>query len=557
MPGQVSRGIEYIRQHGLSYTLRRCGEKAADRLLHPYDRWWRRHAPTEAELAAQRSDQPEGAGLISVVIPVYNTRPDLLLALAESLKAQTLDRWEAILYDGRSTRPETAEALDRAAALDPRIRVIRGTENLGISGNTNRAIEAAAGTWIALCDHDDLLSPEALWQAARTIAAEDPDLIYSDEDKITEDGRWHTDPHMKPDFCPENLRAGNYICHLMVIRRSLLEAAGGLRPCCDGSQDHDLALRCTERGGKVCHIPKVLYHWRTVGASMSHQQRERCLQAGMLAVRGQCERMGLAAEVTEAHGLIHTAWALQGKPSVAAAVIDSGMPGDVERCLKKLRRLGVAETFVITPVQDPEAEERIIRWDPAESVWAAVNRAVDAMTGDYALVLHSGVQPQETDWLTAMLRYAQLPGVGAVTPLLTDRRGRILHAGFAGGRCVLAGTPAKAGGWHGWLWMTRNVSAVSGACFLIRRDRILPLDPRFRSGLGTLDWCRRLREAGLRQICTPDARGICTDAIVREWLLLLGKKREEADCRLLRPEDHDPCYSPVMDPVRADCSLAD
>ena len=238
----IQHTIEYISAFGPAYTLRRLGEKAGEAVFHRWDRAWREsYAPDEAELARQRASQPD-CGLISVLIPVYRTEPALLEALLESLAAQTLANWEAVLALS-GDRAETAETLARWAERDARFRVIPLAENKGISGNTNAALAAARGEWAVLCDHDDTLPPDALWRIADRAARGGADVIYTDEDKLTPDGRHHTDPHFKPDFSPDNLRSGNYICHLLAARRSLVEAAGG-DPAAVGSRI--LAGRLTE-----------------------------------------------------------------------------------------------------------------------------------------------------------------------------------------------------------------------------------------------------------------------------------------------------------------------
>ena len=219
----------YVRMHGAGYTLRRAGEMLAARVLLR-DEWrFRREKASKRELATQRAHLFPNVR-ISVVVPVFNTRPKFLRALADSLLAQTHGVWEVCLYDGGSTSAETRKALEAIAARDSRFHVAYGVENAGISGNTNRAIKMASGEYIALCDHDDVLAPDALWRIAEAIDAHHPDVLYTDEDKLTAHGAIHVDAHRKPDFCPDNLRSGNYICHLSVIRRTLLDAIGGLRP---------------------------------------------------------------------------------------------------------------------------------------------------------------------------------------------------------------------------------------------------------------------------------------------------------------------------------------
>lgn len=493
----IRRVTGYIRRHGAGYTLRRAGEMLCERVLHSYDRQCRRTDPTPEELAHQQANQPS-AGLISVAVPVYNTRPGFLRALADSLAAQTYADWEAVLYDGCSTDEASVAALD--GLRDPRIRVIHGAENEGIAGNTNRAVAACRGDYVALCDHDDVLTPDALWHVAQAICREAPDMLYSDEDKLTEDGRLRTDPHRKPDFCPDNLRSGNYICHLMVIRRSLLDALGGLRPAFDGSQDHDLALRIAERTERICHIPRVLYHWRTVGSSMSHQRLAQCQDAAARAVTEHMGRIGYPGACTVADGALRLRYDL---PEMTVHRIDV----------------------------------------PAGAGYAYINQAAACATEDVLLVVDASVAGVDADVISELLMYVQRDDVGAVTPMLTDRRGRVTHAGFCleRGRIVSrnAGLPAYAGGWHGMNRTSHNVMAVSAACFMIRRDHFVPFDEAYADGLGAVDWCLQLAARGLRCVYTPHAQVVCgSGRLLRRW-------SDEARLCAAWPDLHDPCSRQV------------
>ncbi len=190
----VTRIQEYLQSHGTSYTLKRLGQKAAQQFLGTYERRRKQEMATPEELRTQRENQPD-AGLISVVIPVYNTDPDMLTALLDSLEVQTYLNYEAILYDGAGNRAETLAVLKEHSEKEPRFRLVRGEENQGISGNSNEAVRLARGEYIALCDHDDLLAPDALWRVAECIAEKHPDMIYTDEDRLTENGKKHMDPH--------------------------------------------------------------------------------------------------------------------------------------------------------------------------------------------------------------------------------------------------------------------------------------------------------------------------------------------------------------------------
>lgn len=531
MAGLVGRGAAYIRQHGLRHTLRRGCEKLNERVFGSYDKVWRRICADETELARQRADQP-AAGRISIVVPVYNTRPDLLLALARSFAAQTYADWEACLYDA-STRADTREMLRQVEQVDPRIHVMYAAENEGLSGNTNRAISMASGAWIALCDHDDLLTPDALWRVADCIARQQPDVVYTDEDKITEDGARHTDPHFKPDFCPDNLCSANYVCHLLVIRRTLLDQVGGLDPAYDGSQDHELTLRLTEQTQRIAHVPYVTYHWRTLGTSMSHQHLDKCLDAGCRAVMVHNARIGWPCRAYPVNGVLRLEYEIKGTPKVS--VICAEMPA----------------------VDWPDVEH--VSYAGTALDFAAINRAAAEARGEVLLFVVPGVQMKEPSFLRELLMYAQRDDVGAVTPVLTDRRGGITHAGYALGGKALAvsrnrGLHVREGGWHQLAAQSHNVAAVSPACFMIRRDHFVPFDEKYRTALGAVDWCLRLHDRGLHHVYTPHAAAVCGD----RDLLLLDARRDPEDAarlRAARPVLADPCYSPRLSADKGDFSI--
>ena len=234
---------------------------------------------------------------LSFLIPTYNTPPELLRALADSLLAQTHGAWEAC----------TRELLQALTQEDNRFRVTFGAENRGIAGNTNAALTMATGEFVALCDHDDLLAPDAV-RCILEAAQDGADFVYTDEDKVSADGTHFFEPHLKPDFAPDSLRSGNYICHITAASRALMNAVGGLRPGFDGSQDHDLALRLSENATKITHIPRILYHWRMLDTSFSHQKAQTCADAAARAVADQLRRLHMDADVTVEELRVRIRW---------------------------------------------------------------------------------------------------------------------------------------------------------------------------------------------------------------------------------------------------------
>ena len=565
----LKRIVSYIHSHGAAYTLHHAGELLDERLHHPYDRLWREKlCPGEEELAYQRAHQPEGVGTVSVIVPVYNTEPRLLRELAESFIAQTYTDWEACLYDGCSPRADTGAMLAEIAALDPRIHVTRGTANDGIAGNSNHALDMAHGDWIALCDHDDLLTPDALWRMAEAAAKGDADLIYSDEDKINEDGSVFYAPNFKPDFCPDNLRSGNYVCHLMLLRRETMERAGRFHAGFDGSQDHDLTLRCSEITDRIVHVPRVLYHWRTLKSSASHSNLDKCTDAACRAVEEHIRRIGLPGRVENMNGQPRIRYDTKPGAKIDVIAVESGDPQLWAGFYRELARAAGPDVrfTIISPWKDSAIgvpDCRWIEWRPQENVFACMNRAARAADGEFLVFLHGAVVMQGDTWLEELQMYAQRDDVGAVTPQLVDHAGRIVHGGFALelDRPVMnrgAGLPRQAGGWHGMMTTSHNVGAVSAACLMIRRDHFIPFDEGYTGALGTADWCLKLSRNGLRHVYTPHARGRLQDQTARNWLLAEKDipPEDEARFRAAWGEHvHDPCYSELCGRKRADWSL--
>lgn len=450
---------------------RRAAEEEA------YQGWIRRQVPSAEEAARQA-----GASFthrLTFLIPTYNTRPELLAALVDSLLAQTCPLWEACFYDGASPREDTRRELMRQAARDERIRVALGDENLSISGNTNRALAMARTDYVALCDHDDLLTPDAVYHvlaAAETGA----DMIYSDEDKCNEDGTRFFDPHLKADFAPDALRAGNYICHLMALRTELMRSLGGLRSAYDGSQDHDLALRASEKAERIVHIPRILYHWRMLNTSFSHQGAERCARAATAAVEDQLRRLQLPATVRMEELRPRIAWQTPDEPCVSLVLHGAGKvgAGELRRLLRGTRH--VQEVLLLGAEHAPRCgvDVRALPWQGSLS--EGLNHAAAQAKGRYVLFAARGLRPcRGGDWLREMLMHAARPDVGCVGgPICHGRALQYLHAGYAVD--VPGGALSHHAGqsYYGHPYMitdrlVRNVTGVSAALLLMRRDRFL------------------------------------------------------------------------------------
>ena len=532
----IARIREYMQGHGAGYTIRRLSQIGRQRVLGTYDRIRSKTATPPEELENQRRSQP-ACGKISVVVPIYNTDPGMLRDMLASLSAQTLEGFEAVLYDGGSTRAETAAVLDTVA--DPRFRVIHAKENRGISGNTNAAVEIAGGEFIALLDHDDLLAPDALWRMADLIAREDPDVAYSDEDRIMENGRHHMDPHYKPDWSPETLVSDNYICHLAVIRKSLLLEIGGLRSGFDGSQDHDLFLRLGEKARKIAHIPRVLYTWREVKSSRSHLDLQTCLESCCRAAEGHEARMGRIVHALPVNKVVRLWYDVDPETKIEALIHGES----TEACRECLEELQFRTTW-------RNLSAALIVTD-AENRFAALNEAAAGSEADVLLVLEAGVRGMNRHFLRELLMYAQMDDIAGAAPVLTDETGRITHGGFAlggetGAACVHEGLLAAAGGTYDIMNKVHNVAAASPCCLMVRKDQWADFDPAYRTGLAGADLGFRQLKSGRRWVITPHARAVRE----KDPLLLSGKVRDERDLAHFREKWGSDVYDPYYREIK-------
>lgn len=462
---------------------RRAGGEAAATLPRDehYAHWLARETGDPASLRRE-AETLSYRPLVSIVLPTYNSDPRWLGRAVESVRQQAYDRWELCVADDSSTRPETRELLGRLQQ-DERIHVRYRERNGGISAASNDALDAAAGEFVAFLDHDDELHPAALLEVVRRLN-EDPalDVVYTDEDKRRDDGPPER-AFFKPDWSPDLLLTGNYVNHLCVYRRALVEQVGRLRSELDGSQDFDLLLRVTELTGRVAHVPSPLYTWRAVegSAAGSTDAKPWAYEAGRGALAAALERRGLDAEPEVLFpGRFRVRHALDRSVRVSVVVASSSAEADS-------RTRASIEAISTYPVHELVAS-------PAEA------------SGD-VLVLCGGVEVRSPQWLEALLEHVQRPEVGAAGPTLVSPEGRLVHAGVVLLPGGVAAEVDERGSFFQLQRVVRNVSAVSGACLAIRTGvfrELGGLAPEF-GPLGGVDLCLRAGEHGLRVLYTPHA----------------------------------------------------
>lgn len=498
-----------------------------------YARWIWLNEPLAGELDAQRQFEFAVRPTISVVVPVFNAPAEYLAAMLDSVLAQTYPHWQLCVADGGSTAPHVAPLLRDYAAHDARIDVQPLGENRGIAANTNAALARATGEFVAFLDHDDTLAPFALFEVVRALNERpDADVIYSDEDKIDPAGRCRFRPHFKPDWSPDMLRSHNYVCHLLVMRQSLLAELGGLRAGFDGAQDHDLVLRATERTERIVHVPKVLYHWRAHPASTAESRSAKldAQPAGARAVAEHLERIGRAGDVspTVVPGTYTIRYVLREWPCVSIVIPNHDQVELLRQCVASIDRssyrnfeLVIAENGSREPATHAYYAElrrrsnvRIVEWGEPFNYAAVNNFAVRQSSGEMVLFLNNDTEALHPDWIERMLEHAVRPEVGAVGAKLLYPDGTVQHAGVIvgmGGNAahLHQNAPADHHGYFGRLTYVQNFSAVTAACLMCRRDAfdaVGGFDERFALCYNDVDFCLKLREKGLLVVWTPEAR---------------------------------------------------
>ena len=480
-----------------------------------------------------RLDQLPEQPLVSIIFPVYNTPPRYLKAAIESVIGQLYANWELCIADDCSTEPHVAEIINRYAAQEPRIKLTTRSENGHISAASNSALDLAGGMWITPLDHDDVLPEHAL--AMGMLAAhehEEAGVIYSDEDKIDDEGRRQL-PYFKPDFDPLLLQGQNYLTHLLFLRRDLVVSAGGYRLGFEGSQDWDLVLRVTERlePSQVVHVPHVLYHWRLHDESTASlvQAKPYALDAGQRAVEEHLARTGVHGDVTRIPSLGHNrvTWRLPEDPPLVSIIIPTKDGRLLERCVNSLLAFTSYPNFEIVVVdngsrelatleflRENEHHLTVIRDDRPFNYSALNNAAVHRVSGSLLCLLNDDTEVIAEDWLTEMVGHVLMSGVGAVGAKLLYPDGRIQHGGVIVGLGGVAGHSHRmsdrlAPGYCGRLLVAQNLSAVTAACMLVRReawDQVGGLEEEnLAVAFNDVDFCLRLRQAGWRIIWTPHA----------------------------------------------------
>ncbi len=546
------------------------------------------------ELRRQKKTAFDRKIRFSILVPLYNTPQEYLIDMIHSVIKQTYENWELCLADGSDEEHAyVRKVCKKYARRNRRIRYTKLKSNMGISGNTNACLEMATGDYIALFDHDDLLHPGALYEYMKAICEQSADFMYSDEASFHETPKDAFNHHFKPDFAPDTLRSYNYICHLSVFSRDLLEQAGGLfSKEYDGSQDYDMILRLTERAKRIVHIPKILYYWRAHEASTAESigNKPYIIEAAHKALAAHLKRVGLKGTVTDSQipSSYKINYEIEGTPLISIVIPNKDHIDDLSKCLNSIREKSTWKNWEIIVVEnnstDPETFRyydeiiqdkriRVVKWEREFNYSAINNFGVGFARGSYILLLNNDIEVITPDWLEQMLMFAQREDVGAVGAMLYYPDDTVQHAGVIIGIGGVAGHshkyfPRGVPGYFMRMTIAQNLSAVTAACIMISRnawDDVHGLDEGYAIAFNDVDLCLRIREAGYLIVWTPYAelyhyesksRGL--EDTVEKQIRFKGEiVRFESRWSDKILATGDPYYNPNLTLIREDFSFKD
>ena len=529
MKEKIKKIDSYIKAYGIGKTVGLLYEKATHKDQKDYERWLERHKITEAIREVQKETVFDKQPCFSIVVPLYKTQEKYLKELVESIKGQTYSNWELCLSDGSGGDSPLKEILKELEHSDSRIKVISSKESLQIAENTNAAIDIATGDYIVFADHDDILSVDALYECTKCINEnQEVDMIYSDEDKVSMDGQTYFEPHFKPDLNMDLLCSVNYFCHLVVVKRQLLEQAGKLNGEYNGAQDYDFVLRCVENTDAVYHIPKILYHWRAHMDSTAEnpESKRYAFEAGRRAIQKHYERIGLKdayVEETAYPGTYRTRYKYADKPKVSIIIDEITKKELLGKTLQSIKANDYPdyEVIIVDCTEKKEIEKFVekyqdkrIRVKRGEKIWTAAkrkNEGAGCAEGEYLIFLAGNAEYADKEGISELVSVAMRSDVGVVGTRSYYKNGTVEHAGCVIGMNGTAGslfeyTLRGENGYFSHIVTQMQYSAVAGACMMVKKDifeKVNGFDEDYKGELGKVDLCLKIRNKHMSVVYNP------------------------------------------------------
>lgn len=554
-----------------------------------YSEWFSRQRVTPHEVELQRSVTFPEMPKFSIIVPLFRTPARLFTEMFESVLKQSYQNWELVLVNASPEIDELRRQVEDACARDGRVLCVPLKDNLGISENTNAGIAAATGDFIGFFDHDDIIEPNLLFEYVRAINEHpDTDLLYCDEDKIDESGSLSA-PFFKTDFSIDELRSSNYVCHLLCIRRTLLEQLAPNTSEFDGAQDHNLTLEASEKARHIHHVPRVLYHWRVTANSTAGNANSKpyASEAGKRAVQAHLDRMGIRAKVSLSNRpftyVVHYL-PPDNNPLVSVVIPTSDHSNMLEPCVRSILEKTTYANYEIILVDNNSREKateacyerlvelgggrvRVERFNGTFNFSSIVNFGASRSRGEYLLLLNNDTRVITPEWMSRMLGISTREEVGAVGcrlyyPDETTQHAGIVVSGMGAGHLFLD-FPRGSHGYFNLADTQRALSAVTAACMMVRRnvfDEVGGFDEELAVAYNDVDFCLKLREKNLLVVYTPEVELYHYESISRGSENNAEKvRRYHRELTLLLHRwsdfyaDGDPYYTPELQPTLPNC----
>lgn len=544
-PKLLIKAIKILITHGPMYLLQNINNRnlinfQQNSINDQYQIWFSKNYPTKNTLFKQIEDQKlfKYRPIISIIVPIFNTDEKYLKACIQSVKNQTYDKWELCLADDNSTTTYIKNFLNELKKSDSRIKIVFRKNNGHISNASNSALKLTTGEFVALLDHDDELAPNALFEVVKTLNDQkDLDLIYSDEDKIDLNGK-HVDPFFKPDWSPDMFLSTNYLCHLTVIRKKIIDKVGQFRTGFEGSQDYDLLLRITENTKNITHISKILYSWRKIPGSTASEYsvKDYANKASIKALTEALERRKIKGIVKNGlvAGTFRIKYELVNKPLISIIIPTKDKIEYLKKCVEGIIYKTTYDNYEIIIIDSGSKQKeavsylndlekniniKILHWKKIFNYSAVNNFAVQKSLGKFIVLLNNDTEIISSSWIEAMLEHAQRKEVGAVGAKLLYPDNTIQHAGIILG--IKGGDIEKGVAGHAMKTypdiplkdpllnskdLIKNYSAVTAACLMIDKKKYFEvdgLDENFRIAFNDVDFCLKLLKKGYYNVYTP------------------------------------------------------
>ncbi|WP_418532319.1 glycosyltransferase family 2 protein, partial [Holdemanella porci] len=445
-----------------------------------------------------------------------------LKEMIDSVRSQSYSNWQLCIGDG-STNDSVEKYVKEHYGDDSRIVFKKLEKNYGISGNMNGALELVTGDYVGLFDHDDLLTPDCLYEFIASMQKVHHDCVYSDEDKLNDKTKKFEDPHFKPDFSIDLLCSHNYITHFFVVNMDIVRKVGGMRSEYDGSQDHDFIFRCVEQANSVCHVPKILYHWRMhpLSTAMDPESKMYCYTSGKKAIESHFKRVGIDATVEmlprPLYGMYHCKYTVKDHPLVSILIPNYNHKDLLKGCIESLMNVNTYSNIEIVIVENNSTEQEIFDYyKELEETYSNVkviyyegdfnyskinNYGVKYTHGEYILFLNNDTKVIETDSIEDMLGVCQREDVGAVGAKLLYEDDTVQHCGVVVGyhgyaTAAFSLIDRNDFGYMGRPRVSWDVSAVTAACLMTKReifDEVGGFDEEFKVACNDVDLCLKIR----------------------------------------------------------------